>query len=72
MEGFGGLAGAALGWGEFVGEDGEELFPKNWDVFYRGIPKDLPVQVEIGVDDAMANGDDLSPRDFRVTVSEGE
>ena len=70
MEGFGGLAGAALSWREFDGEDGKDLLVEFRDLFNGGVPEDLPVEVEVDVDDPMADSDDLSPRDFRVSVPE--
>lgn len=58
------------GFREFAGEDPGYLLSQMWDLVGGGGPDDLQVEVEIRVNNAVADGDDLAPGHFGVAVAE--
>lgn len=58
------------GFREFVGEDPGNLLSQMRDLIGGGGPDDLQVEVEIGVNDSVADGNDLAPGHFGVAVAE--
>jgi hypothetical protein len=57
-----------LGTGDFSRQDSEDPLTQLRDILHRGIPEDLPVQVELGMHDPVADRDDLPPGNLRVTL----
>jgi len=55
--------------GEIGFEDGGDPLPQFRDLIDRGIPDDLQVEVEVGVHNPVAHGDDLSPGYIRVALA---
>ena len=55
---------------ELVFEYGRDLFAQSGDIVPRGVPQDLPIQIEVRVHNPLPDGHKPLPRRFRVTFPE--
>jgi hypothetical protein len=62
-EGRGTIAGRLLRWGKLLRQNFQDLPAQGGDVIDASIPENLPIQIEVGMNDAMADSDS-PPRDF--------
>jgi len=50
-------------------KDCRDLHGQGRNILRGGNPEDFPIQIEVGMDDAVADANDLTPRHCGVTVS---